>query len=307
MGHWIKEEIQMNTKQIDCVLELSNTLHFGRAAENLYISQPSLTYQVQSLEAEIGFPVFERTWKSVLLTPAGKQFCLRLQHIKKELQTAIEQGQSMNSHYTDALNLCVPLRSCLYFLPQIMRQFSEIMPATSLNLAFIYDNSRIDLFLRGEHDILFARDSELKRFPNVKMASLFDSHFYLIARHEDPISRSELITEEMLDGRTLLIGGDTPSELSLVHQRLIRRGKVEVLHSYNLNTTLSYIAAQKGICIAPGFTNDHNGEFAWIPFDCPERIRCVFGYHKNDRKESTRIFIELAQNAYQNTEKGQFL
>ncbi len=75
----------------------------------------------------------------------------------------------------------------------------------------------------------------------------------------------------------------------------------------NLNTTLSYIAAQKGICIAPGFTNDHNGEFAWIPFDCPERIRCVFGYHKNDRKESTRIFIELSQNAYQNTEKGQFL
>ena len=164
----------------------------------------------------------------------------------------------------------------------------------------------IDL-VAGLYQSLPAIQVDEKKFPNVKMASLFDSHFYLIARHEDPISRSELITEEMLDGRTLLIGGDTPSELSLVHQRLIGRGKVEVLHSYNLNTTLSYIATQKGICIAPGFTNDHNREFAWIPFDCPERIRCVFGYHKNDRTESTRIFIELAQNAYQNTEKGQFL
>ena len=50
----------MNTKQIDCVLELSNTLNFREAAENLFISQPSLTYQIQSLEAEIGSPLTVR-------------------------------------------------------------------------------------------------------------------------------------------------------------------------------------------------------------------------------------------------------
>ena len=104
----------------------------------------------------------------------------------------------------------------------------------------------------------------------------------------------------MLDGRILLIGGDTPPELQTVQKRVIEHRKIEFLHSYNLNTTLSYIAARKGICLAPGFTNDHNGEFAWIPFDCPDKMPCVLGYHKNDRKESTRLFIELAQKAYQN-------
>lgn len=290
----------MNSKQIDCVLELSNTLNFREAAENLFISQPSLTYQIQSLETEVGFPIFDRSAKGAILTPAGKQFCIRLRSIRKELQTAVEQGRNMHSRYTEALNLCIPIRSCLYFLPQIMRQFSGSMPTVSLNLSFIYDQSRVDLFLRGEHDILFARDSELKRFPNVKTVPLFDSHIYLVARHDDPLASLKLITEDMLDGRTLLVGGDTPPELRIVQKRVTEHRKLEILHSHNLNTTLSYIAAKKGICLAPGFTNDHNGEFSWIPFDCAEKMQCVLGFHKNDRKESTKLFIELAQNAYQN-------
>ncbi len=61
------EDSYMNTKQIDCVLELSNTLNFREAAENLFISQLSLTYQIQSLEAEIGSPLTVRIKCSVCL------------------------------------------------------------------------------------------------------------------------------------------------------------------------------------------------------------------------------------------------
>ena len=82
----------MNTKQIDCVLELACTLNFRRAAENLFISQPALSYQIQSLETEIGFTVFDREGKSVALTPAGTQFCIALRRIRTDLRAAIEEG-----------------------------------------------------------------------------------------------------------------------------------------------------------------------------------------------------------------------
>ena len=83
----------MNSKQIDCILMLAQTLNFNRAAENLYITQPTLTYHIKTAEEEIGFPIFHRSGKGAALTPAGQQFCLVLGNLRDELKRAIEQGQ----------------------------------------------------------------------------------------------------------------------------------------------------------------------------------------------------------------------
>lgn len=204
----------------------------------------------------------------------------------------------MSSQYTEALNVCIPMRSCLYFLPQIMQRFSEVMPTVALNIKFHYDNNRIDLFLRKEHDILFAGNSELDRFSNIKTATLFDSRFYLITRHDDPLAKSEIITEHDLDGRTFIIGGDAPAKMVAIQQRILNRGQVEIVNSHDLSTAFAYVAAGRGVSLCPGFANDHNGEFAWIPFDCSEKMHCVLGFHKDDHRESTRLFIDVAQTAY---------
>ena len=69
----------MTTKQLAYAAELAKTLNFNRAAENLFISQPTLTYQIKALEDEIGFPLFDRSGKGAALTPAGEQFCINTQ------------------------------------------------------------------------------------------------------------------------------------------------------------------------------------------------------------------------------------
>ena len=56
----------MNTKQIDYCIELAHTLNFSRAAENLFVSQPSFSYQIRLLEEEVGFDIFERSGKGAL-------------------------------------------------------------------------------------------------------------------------------------------------------------------------------------------------------------------------------------------------
>lgn len=288
----------MTTKQMDCALELSKTLNFSRAAENLFISQPSLTYQIQCLENEIGFRLFDRSGKGADLTPAGTQFCGELQRIRDALKAAVEQGQNMSSRYSEALNVCIPMRSCIYFLPQIMQRFETTMPHVSLNIRFIYDDSRVDMFLRGEVDILFARESELKRFSSVRSAPLFRSRFYVILCKDDPLAGKEILTMADLFGRTFMVGGGSPAELIAVQNRIVESGQVSILNCPDHETALANVAAKRGIVLTPGFANDHNGEFEWVPFDCSESIACVLGYHREDTKESTRYFIELAQAAY---------
>ena len=84
----------MNTKQIDYALELAQVKNFNRAAENLFISQPSLSYQIQALESEIGLALFLRSGRGAEVTPAGEQFFQTLRNIREELKAAIEQGQN---------------------------------------------------------------------------------------------------------------------------------------------------------------------------------------------------------------------
>ena len=80
----------MDTKQIDYILELAQTKNFNRAAENLFISQPTLTYQIKLAENELRFKLFDRSPKGAVLTPAGEQFCVTLRNIRDELKRAYE-------------------------------------------------------------------------------------------------------------------------------------------------------------------------------------------------------------------------
>ncbi len=64
----------MTTKQIDYCIKLAYTLHFSRGADNMFVSQPTFSYQIRLLEKEVGCTIFERSGKGASLTPAGAQF-----------------------------------------------------------------------------------------------------------------------------------------------------------------------------------------------------------------------------------------
>ena len=89
----------MTTKQIDYCIELSRTLNFSRAAEKMFVSQPTLTYQIKLLEDEVGFAIFERSGKGAALTPAGTQFVSFLTGMREDLKRAVEQGQNHSGQF----------------------------------------------------------------------------------------------------------------------------------------------------------------------------------------------------------------
>ena len=95
----------MTTKQIDYCIELAHTLNFSRAAENLFVSQPTFSYQIRLLEEEIGFPLFERSGKGASLTPAGAQFIGFLTGMREDLKRAVEQGQNFSARYRDSISV----------------------------------------------------------------------------------------------------------------------------------------------------------------------------------------------------------
>ena len=96
-----------------------------------------------------------------------------------------------------------------------------------------------------------------------------------------------------------MVGGGSPPALRQAQQRVIDRGEVAYFNSHDHDTTLTNVEAQRGVCLAPGFLNDHNPKFSWIPFDCKEVMPCVLCTHKNDRRENVRSLIQTIQALYQ--------
>ncbi len=287
----------MNTKQIDYVLEIAKTKNFNRAAENLFISQPALTYQIKLVEDEIGFRLFERSVRGAVLTPAGEQFCTTLRNIKTELKRAIEQGQNFSSRYQTNISIGLPMRSALYFLPKAITAFETKNKGISVTPHFL-PLSDPSSFLKGEEDILFSMEVDVKRIPDIEIHNLFESKIYLITEKSDTLAQKEIIKIEDLKNRTLMVGGGSPPELRAVQQRVIENLNIPYFNSNDYETTLINIATHKGICLAPGFLNDHYNEFAWIPFDCPETVSCVLCTHASEQRKSVLNFVKLLQTIY---------
>ena len=287
----------MNTKQIDYCIELSRTLNFSRAAENLFVSQPTFSYQIRLLEEEVGFQIFYRNGKGAELTPAGSQFVTYLVGMREELKRAIEQGQNFSARFTDNISISLMVRQALYFLPEAMRLFEESDPEVQITPMFQYEGG-MESFLRGDADVLFALKDQTRHLSGVTVHDLFDSHIYLIADREDPLAAKNLVTESDLYGRTLMVGGGSPPALRSVQQRLIASGRISYFNSADHDTTLTNVAAGRGVCLAPGFLNDHSGQFAWIPFDCEESFRCQLLTHKTDGRESLNRFLSILKKLY---------
>lgn len=287
----------MNTKQIDYCIELAHTLNFSRAAEKMFVSQPTFSYQLKLLEEEIGFKIFERNGKGAALTPAGEQFVSYLSRMREEMKRAIEQGQNFSARYSDNISVSMMVRQALYFLPEAIKTFEKEQPGVRVTPLFQYENG-IESFLKGDSDVLFALLEQTKHIPGINVQKLFDSHIYLIADRNDPLADKNLIREKDLYGRTLMVGGGSPNALRSVQQRLISCGKIDYFNSPDHDTTLVNVASGRGICLAPGFLNDHSGQFAWIPFDCKECFHCVLCTHKTDNRESLARFIETLQKLY---------
>ena len=287
----------MTTKQIDYCIELAHTLNFSRAAENLFVSQPTFSYQIRLLEEEIGFSLFERSGKGAALTPAGAQFVSCLAGMREELKRAIEQGQNFSARYRDSISVCLMVRQALFFLPEAMRLFAESQPQVQITPLFQYENG-MESFLRKEADLVFALREQTRQIPGIRVHELFTSRVYLIARRDDPLAEKNRIAESDLYGRTLMVGGGSTPALKAVQHRLIASGQIVCFNSADHDTTLTNVAAGRGICLAPGFLNDHSGQFAWIPFDCPESFSCVLCSHREDQRQSVKSFVETLQTLY---------
>ncbi|TDY88061.1 UNVERIFIED_ORG: DNA-binding transcriptional LysR family regulator [Herbaspirillum seropedicae] len=114
---------------------VAETLHFGRAAELLHISQPPLTRQIAALERELGAQLFDRSKRAIQLTSAGKYFYRDTTEIFKALERAKRNAASSSTGQSGALKVGFMMSSAYNILPAVTRHYSAAYPEVDMRLS----------------------------------------------------------------------------------------------------------------------------------------------------------------------------
>ncbi|ORE93579.1 LysR family transcriptional regulator [Stappia sp. 22II-S9-Z10] len=115
-------------------IQVAETLHFGKAAEQLNIAQPALSRQIMQLEERLQVQLLERTQRRVALTPAGDLFLRHAYRIAAELERALTEVRRLHAGATG--HVCVGFIHSATFsvLPALLQRFRAERPGVVLDL-----------------------------------------------------------------------------------------------------------------------------------------------------------------------------
>jgi DNA-binding transcriptional LysR family regulator len=159
----------MELRHLRYFITVATELHFGRAAEKLHIAQPPLSKQIQDLEKELGFDLFNRTKRSVTLTPAGQAFLIEVNQIFQQLDRAIDIGGKTSRGELGQISIGFVGSATYNILPVMLQQFRDRYPHVRIELHELTTDRQLIWLREGRIDIGLIRPPIVERDFNSKV------------------------------------------------------------------------------------------------------------------------------------------
>ena len=240
----------MNLRDLRYVVAVADHHHFGRAAEHCFVSQPTLSGQIRKLEDELGVTLFERTNRSVEVTPIGEAVVTHARRILDEVQAMEGAAHASRDPLAGPLRLGVIPTLAPYLMPLVLAPLRAEFPQLRLVLDEEVTARLVDRLRRHELDaalIATRPEEDLVEIP------LCDEPFWLAHPADHPLQQQEDIGEDDLpvDELLLLTDGHCLSDqvMSVCH---LEHGRVQAdLRASSLETLVQLVGAGYGCTFIP--------------------------------------------------------
>ena len=300
----------MNLRDLKYIVAVAETRHFGKAAERCFVSQPTLSGQIKKLEEELGVTIFERTQRSVEVTPVGEAI---LEHARQIMDQAEIIEQLALAHQDP---LAGPLRVGAiptlspYLMPLLLLPLKKKHPQMKLVLSEELTDTLLERLRIHEIDAaLLATPVE---GPDLEALPLFDEPFYIAYPREHPFYAKEKITRRDLESVNLLLLAEghclAKQAMDVCHlKERDQKGDMADLRAASLETLLQLVAAGFGCTLVPalamrGSWTSGSGVVAQ-PLALPDayrRVSLVFR-HSYPRRQALEAFASIIQDNLPNT------
>ena len=176
----------MNIEQLKTFHRVAQLGSFTRAAQELFITQPAVSLQIQALETAMGVPLFDRSRRRVRLTGEGETlfaYTSRVFALFDEIKTVF---QNMNSLQTGQLSLGATLIMAAYHMTPLIARFHRRFPGVALDVLIGNSHRVEELVQSGEVELGFS--PVLKHSPSLRQIFLHREPFVMVTAPTSPLA-----------------------------------------------------------------------------------------------------------------------
>jgi aminoethylphosphonate catabolism LysR family transcriptional regulator len=292
--------VAINLNQLRVFEAVARTGSFSRAAQELSITQPAVTFQIRQLERHVGVPLFERVRRRAGLSQAGHtlhQYAQRIFVLAEEAEQALELARGFK---VGRLRLVASLTSAAYYLPPLVAAFKQRYPGVQVQL--IVDNSqRVAERILALADDLGVLTGE-PQSPNLVLEPFCEDPLVLIVHAGHPWARRRSISLRELAGQPFILREPGSATRALIESRMAAEGlaprvTMELGSNEAIKRTVELGNGMTLISAAIVTREVEAGRLAMLRIREPGLVRRFYLVYHRERRDSPliRAVLEVAR------------
>lgn len=287
----------MEVKQVQYFLAVVTTGSFSAAADALYITQSSVSKQIIALEKELGFPLFDRSKRKIILTQAGETFLNHARKLNTDYQTMLAELSKFKTTPNFSI-IAIPVIA-QYGITTHLAQFKSAHPKLNFTLDEREAAATLPALNNHQYDLAFIRDYTLdgENYFFLKIAR--DQLQVLVSKKHRFAGRQSVALAELADENFIMFDKGT-----LVHELTMdacRQAGFEpriFYASLRVESILGLVGSNSGIALMMEkiFTYHQPRDVVAIPLQENIESNLVLAWLKNKQlSQPARVFIEFMQ------------
>ena len=290
---------QIEFRHLKYFLALATDLHFRKAAERLYISQPGLSRQIKQLEDDLGITLFVRHNRKVELTQAGLYLQEELTKTFKRLDDIVAHAKLLNDGIAGNLKLGYIGSAMQKVIPELLLRFRTEHPNIIFSLNEMGNEEQVQALLKQEIDIGFVRMERVPR--GLSTRSVFEDTFSLVLPKDHAITEASFKDLSQLKDESFILFDASFSESYYVNimQIFDTSGFTPIVSHYTVNASSIFRLVENGFGVSIVPTSLKLGYDMGIKFvelkTIPQRTTLKMVWRSKNPNPILNSFLQVAE------------
>jgi DNA-binding transcriptional LysR family regulator len=245
----------MELRHLRYFVAVAETENVTRAATKLHVSQPALSRQIHDLEDEIGFPLLERSAKSVRLTEAGRTFLIEARAVLQRAEEAVAAARAKAGGMSGEIQVGYAPSLTVQILPQALRIFQAEFPGVRVMLHDLSTEEMLTQLHGGKLQLALMVQPTKKTLRGLRFEELARYPLQVAVAPTHPLAKSRSISLEKVAGERLIgyTQKDYPEyhdEVAALFKTVGRKPQITQEHD-GVTSLIAAVESGRGIALVP--------------------------------------------------------